>query len=144
MNNENMFSKNNIEREPDPYGLHYLSGSHAVTDWFGYRPDFHDAEVISLALTRLGTSVLRVYPYDPQKPATVDFLLEEITDLSLEDFSHQNVINSLMVEKVITEEFGEVIRLNLAPCYGLTGRIDAKKVKVQVTPGKSPDGGSSW
>jgi hypothetical protein len=75
-----------------------LSGSDAVVQWFGRWPDFHDAEVVSLALIRSGESLLRVFPFFPAKPAIVDFILEEVTDLELADFSIQNVISSLSVE----------------------------------------------
>jgi hypothetical protein len=75
-----------------------LTGVEAVTEWFEGWPSFHDAEVISIFLAREGRSVLRVYPYYPQKPATVDFILEDVTDIELYDFSGQNVINSLEVE----------------------------------------------
>jgi hypothetical protein len=122
----------------------HLSGSEAVRQWFGVWPNFHDGEVISLSLSRLGESVLRVYPYFPEKPATVEFILNEITDLELADFSLQNVISGLTLEKV-TNEHGEAVnRLILHPCFGLTGRIEAKQLRVNLVPGKSPDGASLW
>lgn len=113
-----------------------LSGSDAVIEWFGHWPDFHDAEVVSLVLIRSGESLLRIYPYFPTKPAMVDFILEEVTDLELYDFSVQNVISSLSVERR-TDQTGEAAtRITLAPCYGLQGWIDAKRVRVQVVAGK--------
>ncbi len=121
-----------------------LAGAEAVTQWFGDWPSFHDAEVISIFLARKGQSVLRVYPYYPHKPATVDFILEDVTDLELNDFSCQNVISSLAVENA-TDQYGDrVYRVLLAPCYGVAGRIDAKSLRVKLSPGKSPDGGSQW
>ncbi len=117
-----------------------LQGSDAVKQWFGGWPNFHDAEVINLNMARSGVSVLRVYPYYPDKPASVDFILEEITDVELADFSRQNVIFSLMIEEVIDQTKRKAIRLILGPCYGLAGRIDAKRVRVQLLPGKSPEG----
>ncbi|HET7890542.1 MAG TPA: hypothetical protein VFL34_03415 [Candidatus Sulfotelmatobacter sp.] len=116
----------------------------ALMQWFGSWPSFHDAEVISLSLARKGPSVLRVYPHYPNKPATVDFILEEVTDIELHDFSGQNVIMSLAVERAIDQNGDPVYRLSLSPCYGLSGRIDAKSVGVELTPGKSPDGISKW
>jgi Immunity protein 50 len=121
-----------------------LAGADAVTQWFGDWPSFHDAEVISIFLARKGQSVLRVYPYHPSKPATVDFILEDVTDVELDDFSSQNVIDSLEVE-ISTDQNGDgVYRILLAPCYGVTGRIDAKSLRVKLSPGKSPDGVSQW
>jgi hypothetical protein len=57
-----------------------LTGSDALVQWFGNWPSFQDAEVICLSMARTGESRLRVYPYYPDKPATVDFVLEEITE----------------------------------------------------------------
>jgi len=115
-----------------------LSGKDAVVQWFGGCPDFHDAEVVSLTLARSGESLLRVYPYHPAKPAMVDFVLEQVTDLELADFSVQNVISSLSVE-ARTDQTGEgVTRINMGPCFGLNGWIDAKRVRLQVIPGEPP------
>ncbi len=121
-----------------------VPGSEAVREWFGVWPGFHDGEVISLNLSRRAESVLRIYPYFPEKPATVEFLLEEITDLELADFSHQNVLGSLQVEQVTNQHGEPVYRLTLCPCFGLAGRIEAKHLRVKLIPGKSPDGGSQW
>ena len=107
-------------------------------------PNFHDAEVISLTLARKGQSVLRVYPYYPHKPATVDFIFENVTDIELQDFSGQNVITSLRIETATDQNGVKVYRLVLGPCYGLSGRIDAKSLRVDLSPGKSPDGVSQW
>lgn len=121
-----------------------LAGAEAVTQWFVGWPSFHDAEVISLFLARSGRSVLRVYPYEPKKPATVEFVLEDITHIELYDFSNQNVINGLTIEKATDQNGDRVYRLILAPCYGVAGRIDAKSLSVQLSPGKSSDGASNW
>jgi hypothetical protein len=121
-----------------------LTGSDMVRQWFGSWPNFHDAEIISLSLARKGQSVLRVYPYYPHKPATVDFIFENVTDIELQDFSVQNVIMSLRIE-IATDQNGEkVYRLVLGPCYGLAGKIDARSLRVELAPGKSPDGVSQW
>ena len=121
-----------------------LHGSDAIMQWFGGWPSFHDAEIIGMNLARAGQSVLRVYPYYPDKPATVDFIFEEITDVELADFSGQNVISSLGIEEVIDQTKEKAIRLTMSPCYGLAGRIDAKRLRVGLLPGKSPDGVSLW
>jgi len=121
-----------------------LCGADAVTRWFGGWPSFHDAEVISVFLARAGQSLLRVYPYYPQNPATVDFILENVTDVELADFSCQNVIFGLEVATATDQNGESVYRLTLAPCYGLAGRIDAKSLRVELRPGKSSDGVSQW
>lgn len=121
-----------------------LAGAEAVKQWFGSWPCFHDAEVISLSLARKGQSVLRVYPFYPHKPATVDFIFEDVTDIEMQDFSDQNVIMSLGIETATDQNGDKVYRLVLGPCYGLAGRIDAKSLRVELSPGKSPDGVSQW
>jgi len=121
-----------------------LPGAEAVTQWFGCWPNFHDAEVISLFLARNGSSVLRVYPYYPAKPATVEFVLGDVTDIELDDFSCQNVIFGLDVQRAIDQNGDKVYRLTLAPCYGVAGRIDAKSLRLELSPGKSPDEASQW
>lgn len=121
-----------------------LTGADAVRQWFGNWPSFHDAEVISLSLARKGQSVLRVYPYYPHKPAVVDFIFENVTDIELQDFSGQNVIMSFGIETATDLNGDKVYRLVLGPCYGLAGRIDAKSLRVELSPGKSPDGVSQW
>ena len=122
-----------------------VEGREAVIRWFdGEWPCFHDAEIMSLTLSRNGESLLRVYPYSPAKPATVEFYLDEVSDLELADFSHQNVISGLTVESVIDQSKQSAIRIQLGGCYGLSGWIEAKKVRVRLLPGKSSDGASQW
>ncbi len=121
-----------------------LTGAEAVRQWFGNWPGFHDAEVISLSLARKGQSVLRVYPYYLHKPAVVDFIFENVTGIELQDFSGQNVIMSLGIETATDQNGDKVYRLVLGPCYGLAGRIDAKSLRVELSPGKSPDGIRQW
>ena len=41
---------------------------------------------ISLHMARAGESRLSIYPHHPIKPAIVDFVLEQITDVELCDF----------------------------------------------------------
>jgi hypothetical protein len=121
-----------------------IDGMDEVSQWFGGQPCFHDAEIVSIFLRRRGRSTLRIYPYYPHKPATVDFILEDVTDLELRDFSGQNVIQSLAVETVFDQNGDKVYSLTLAPCYGLAGRIDARILRVELFPGKCPDGVSQW
>lgn len=116
-----------------------LPGAETVLEWFGRWPNFADAEIVSLSLARVGRSLLRVYVVDRDKPAVVEFTFEEITDLSLEDFSSQNVIAGFLAEHVSTDHFGGVVRVTLWPCFGLTGRIEAKRVRLGVIAGKPVD-----
>jgi hypothetical protein len=121
-----------------------IVGEESLTQWFGEWPCFHDAEVISIFLARNGESIIRIYPYCPDKPATVVFVLTDVTDMELADFSCQNVIHHLSIEKAEDQNGSEVYRLTLGPCYGIAGRIDAVSLRVELSPGPSADGVSKW
>jgi immunity protein 50 of polymorphic toxin system len=126
--------------------LEAVDGAKSLCDWFGYWPGFHDAEVISLHLNRRGASSLLLHTWEMTKETdargyyilakhiVVEFVLEEILDLSLSGFSHQNVIFGLTVETV---ENG--FRLTLEDSYGVSGNIDAKQISIRLTPGKPKD-----
>jgi hypothetical protein len=87
---------------------------------------------------------VRVYPYYPDNPATVEFVLGEINNLELVGFGHQNVISDLSVTQITGEQGASVLRLELQPCFGLVGCLDAKHIRVSLLPGKSTDGVSQW
>jgi len=61
----------------------------------------------------------------------VTFKFENVTNLNLADFSSQNVIFGLNLER---RETG--YRLELSPCYGLAGYLEAERISVTVAPGK--------
>jgi len=58
-------------------------------------------------------------------------LMNEVVDLSLHGFSHQNVLFGLTIE---TAENG--FRLNMDESYGISGTVDAKQISIRLTPGK--------
>jgi hypothetical protein len=130
-----------------PEGLEGVSGAQELFDWFGYWPSFHDAELLSLNLNRKGVSTLRIHTWEMTKEVDaqgfyklakhvlVEIALERIAQLSLEGFSHQNVIFGLSLEH---SETGYL--LNLEDCYGLSGSISAERVSVSLKPGKPPEG----
>ena len=122
-----------------------LPGADSLVSWFGEWPSFHDAEILALHLDREGVSSLKIHAwltthetseqdgrrlYRTDKHAVVTFHLENIIDLELADFSSQNVISGLGIDR--QDEF---IRLTLSPCFGLAGHIDARTVSVVVHPG---------
>jgi hypothetical protein len=126
-----------------PEHLSAISGAAQLFEWFGRWPSFHDAEILSLHLDRSGTSSLSVHTWAMtnqvdakgyfllEKQLVVEFLLEEIFDLELNGFNHQNVLSRLDIEKA-----EEGFRLVLGDCYGLAGTIDAKIVAIRLNPGK--------
>lgn len=79
---------------------------------------------MELRLVRNGESVLQIKTIYP--PGEVFFYFENIVNLELADFSEQNVIQELHLEK---DDQG--IRLSLEPCYGLAGLIIAKTIRAK-------------
>lgn len=134
-----------------------LTGGDELLTWFGEVPTFHDAEIISLSLSRTGTSELRIHGWvmtdgvDPDgyivldKHAVVTFTFTDIMDLQLDGFSRQNVIGGLILQRAtdrgragyyaLPEEEGD-IEIELLPSYGLDGFIRAKRVAISFTPGR--------
>lgn len=113
---------------PAPYDF---PGAADILDWFGAWPSFHDAEIVSLELNRVGTSTLKVHAFSSRtKHAIVSFLLYDIVTIHLDDFNHQNVIFDLEILR--RPEGYEIL---LAPCYGLSGSIVAKQIQVTLEPG---------
>lgn len=133
-------------RMPLPPDLQVVDGAQELYDWFGYWPSFHDFEVISLHLNRTGSSFLVVHAWETTKDVDkkgcfvhakhvlVQVILDDLSDLALDDFSCQNVLSFLDIKK---SDAGFI--LTLGPCYGLAGTIEAKTIHFQLTPGVPPD-----
>jgi len=127
---------------PVPAEIQEVPGAAELHDWFGFWPNFHDAEIISLYLNRAETSSLQVHTWEMTrdldekgyyihtKHLLVEFILEKISGLNLDGFNHQNVILDLGIMKT---DAG--FRLTLAPCYGLAGFIECEKISLRLVPG---------
>ncbi|WP_367187193.1 hypothetical protein [uncultured Bosea sp.] len=141
-----------------------VPGGPELLRWFGETPSFHDAEIVSLDLRRWGLSTLRVHGFIANyqadlgcdlvfdKHAIVTFAMEDIMDLQLDGFSHQNVIGGLILQRATDRgranyyshpQSPEDIEIELEPCYGLDGVIRAKRVSISFEPG-IPDGPSIY
>jgi len=126
-----------------PDALREIPGAAELYDWFGYWPSFHDAEVISLQLNRMGSSNLRLHTwhttkevdekgyYVQSKHVVVEFVFEAVSGLSLNGFNHQNVVFELGIEKT-TSGFS----LTLDECYGLAGSIEGNGMSIHLSPSK--------
>ncbi len=125
-----------------PIEVEEIPGAKELHEWFGYWPDFHDAEIVSLHLNRKGSSSLRVHIWETTKEVdkdgynvmakhlVVEFILETVFELSLNGFSGQNVISGLDIEKADSG-----FRLTLGACYGLAGTVEAERLSIGITPG---------
>jgi hypothetical protein len=120
-----------------------ITGAQELQDWFGYWPDFHDAEILEVHLQRTGQSSVKIHTwqmtdkvdekgcYEAVKHVTVEFLLENVAGMNLEGFNHQNVISELCVRKVPS---GYI--LDFRPCFGFAGTIETAKLSLRITAGK--------
>ena len=128
---------------PLPIEITGIAGAAELHEWFGYWPNFHDAEIINLHLNRKGNSSMSVHTWEMtsevdengcfglRKHIVVEFVLENVSGLNLSGFNHQNVVFDIGIEKT---ESG--FRLNLGGCYGAEGTIEAEKISLRLTPGK--------
>ena len=130
--------------------LHGVSGGADLLAWFeGHVPSFHDAEILSVSLDRNGeVAKLAIRTWEMtsetdeaghfinRKHVVVSLELSGVTDLSLTGFSTQNVIFGLSIEKMPRDLY----RLTMEPCYGLSGSIDARTLRVTLEPGEPPAG----
>lgn len=126
-----------------PVDLEPIVGAQKLFDWFGYWPDFHDSEILKFQF-ELGKPIaftLHTWEmtnrvdaagfYETTKHVTVEFRLEGITRLDLQDPWEKSVLLSLGYERIDTG-----FRLGLTSAYGLCGEIEAEKVSLYVNPGK--------
>ena|SRR5260370_2696173 len=126
--------------------LQAIPGAQQLFDWFGYWPSFHDAEVLSIELNRSGPSKIQVHTfamtdvvnskgfYTCDKHCIVTFVFEEIAGIQLAHFNHQNALCDLDLH----QEKDEFV-FDLAPAHGVEGKIRAKTVGIEMTPGIPPD-----
>src|SRR5450432_4168945 len=84
-----------------------IQGASDLFAWFGFWPTFHDGEVLSVHLDRSSPSRIRVHTWERtneldsgryyvlRKHIIVTIILEDIRELELDGFSHQNVLAEL-------------------------------------------------
>lgn len=121
-----------------------IPGAASVVSWFGWWPSFRHAQVIEVQLNTRGLSWLKVHAWNetrdgkhnlvPEKHALVNFELQGIVDLRLEGFDGGNPISGLEVERQ-----ANVFRLTLKPRAGISGYVEASRIRVGVSPGKPRD-----
>lgn len=124
--------------------LQQIPGGSELVAWFGHVPDFHDGEILSMALERGGPScqiLVHYWTYSGAKDsdgyfvsdrhAVVRFALDGVTDVQLAGFNQQNVVMEIILS--CTEENG--YRLELVPCFGIDAWIEARELTISLTPG---------
>jgi hypothetical protein len=138
-----------------------IPGGPDLVAWFGHVPSFHDAEVVSLCLNRRSSSKLSVHAWNTTKEVdnrgyfvldkhtVVTFTLEDILDLQLDGFSHQNVIFGLHLRQAPErpdrrpfywfDPSPDDYEIELEPCFGLHGMIRFRRVSIDFIRGKPSD-----
>ncbi len=108
-----------------------------VTSVLGSWPSFHDAEVLSVRLSRNGEVAVhltvKAMPYDPSgkiSSSLIELLFRGVEDVQLSDFNNQNALWDLTVE-----QNEHTKKLNISASYGLAGSFsftDAEILDVKV------------
>lgn len=111
-----------------------------VVDWFGFSPNFHDAEIVSVDLRRdPQASFVRVHAWRTNKDLTetghfrqdrhalVTFTIRGIQSANIIGWNHQNVISELWIDR-----HSEGFVLHLPEIYGLEGKIAASEISVSI------------
>ena len=131
--------------------IKHIDGSEKVEKALGLWPSFHDAEVISFSVSRalpLDTKIcfaklavhVRQYAevgvgtaeYELAiiKSVLVNFIFNGVSDLSVSEFNHQNVINS--IEFKSTELLGvPTFFVDIESIWGFGGSLQCNSVVVE-------------
>jgi Immunity protein 50 len=127
-----------------PPSVESVAGAQELHDWFGYWPDFHDAEVkeLRVELGQVSRLVLHTWEmtdkvtaegfYETRKHVRVELIVEDITRIELGDLWENSILLSLKIDKT---ESGFLLELSAA--YGLYGSIEAGLVSLRVVPTQS-------
>ena len=128
---------------PLPAAVDAVTGARELFDWFGYWPDFHDAEIIQFRLEAGAPSSLVIHTwgmtdevdakgfYELRKHVVVEFVIEAISTINLQDPWDHSILFELSIDK---SDNG--FRLSFSSSYGLSGTIEAQKLSLRIRPGK--------
>ncbi|MFJ4145240.1 Imm50 family immunity protein [Pseudomonas sp. NPDC089734] len=124
-----------------------IHGVERVIEAIGFLPSFHDAEVVSFSVSRhlprsdsptvaklcvhyrehemvgVGTADLETVC---QKSLLIEFIFSDIHELSLNDFNHQNVLESIELKRAQDSS----ILVDMFPIWGFGGIIRCADVAV--------------
>ncbi len=116
-----------------------IIGKQIVEDYFGYFPTFHDSEVIEFYLNRTKiTAKILIYTFDTDNEINgsrnyrkknecfISLEIENINDISLKGFNHQNVLDRIRF--IDTDD--NKIKIIFDECFGLSGYIIAEQISI--------------
>jgi hypothetical protein len=130
----------------EPHEL--IEGHDKVEAAFGGWPSFHDAEVHRIVLERAVPTgpmprvevVIHAWNMTDQIDENgyrlahhhlVSFAFDDVSEVELDGFNHQNVLSDLLLQSVDEGSF----RVELAHCFGVSSSFIAKRGRVlAVTP----------
>lgn len=138
----------------EPYET--IAGHELVLAAFGQWPSFHDGEVHRIILDRMSRSPSGSYIptielhvrgwlmtsevtengfYKVEHDSVVSFLFEDVFDLELEGFNHQNVLSSLNFTLIDDPQTKPALHVELEHCYVFAGEFCARSARVlEVRP----------
>lgn len=128
-----------------PVVLSSVAGAQELYDWFGYWPDFHDAEVLKFQIEAGAPCVLVLHTwemtkeineagfYKQVKNVVVEFALRGVIGIEVQDPWERSILLSLGIKK---SEAGFLVELCAA--YGLSGTIETEELSLCVFPGNPP------
>lgn len=127
---------------PMPAAVEDITGAQELFDWFGYWPDFHDAEVVRFRLEGgMLSLVIHTWEmtnqvdakgfYELRKHVVVEFVIEAISTIDVQDPWDHSILFDLGIDKTET-----LFRLSFSSSYGLSGTIEAQRLSLRVAPGK--------
>lgn len=114
----------------------FIQNSKIIYDYFGYFPNFHDDEILSVYLERsspdievLIKSSQRLSKADIEKDVIknckIKLKFSRIKEMELKDFNNQNVIYDILFEQSEDE-----IKTRIRSSYDLEGSIISSEVSV--------------
>jgi hypothetical protein len=128
----------------------HIEGFEKVLAALGFWPSFHDAEIIFFAISRalpleVGVSIANLTVHVRQyaevgvgtaeyklaivKSVLVNFIFKGVSDLSLSEFNHQNVINSITFSDVKLNG-KPAISVNIESIWGFGGSLQCASAEV--------------
>lgn len=127
--------------------LLFIDGVEQLVAIYGEGLCFHDSEVHRITLTRADPQsgdvsclaeiqLFRVQRNEPTGELSfstfnlVALEFQNVQDLTLQDFNHQNVLTDLHIRKVEAPQDGEVYAVSLSPAYGLGADFTCSRIRV--------------
>lgn len=134
--------------------LKSIPGGPELLDWCNGRPIFHDAELVELKLNRrrasmsVSTTASGTASHGGMliKNAVITFTFKDgdMIDVSLQGFSHQNVMGEIWLRfakpspvdgSLVGVGLGQGdIEFEIEPCFGAFGTLRATIEKITITP----------